>query len=603
MFNNNSTACALALLVSASAAFGQCPPHVPLDPVPTPSWVDFVEDASVFAIPIADIDEKDLVAADFDGDDDLDILIVSKENFYNTGVRAHRVLINNGGVLSDESAQISGPNYASRDVAVLDADNDGFMDFVVANTTSDIGGVDQPAPVGLYINDSTVPGTFNGFTAATGWLTPCTMACVPTTCEVALRACAIASGDVNDDGFDDIWVTTYGPGSISATSLSGDRLYLNDPLNPGSFDDVTTEALGCLATVVGGGLTSAAIGDFDDDDRVDLFRGGPFAGNQILFNAGNLPTGVPTFVSPPGSGVPGTGYMAAIADLNDDEAPDVYVSGDLCDIVSINPGGSAARQSGNWTVTVLEDQDVHNKLRGNTIAGGGNVFFGDLDGDGMTDVGVGDIDTSVQPSRTDLVSVVALLRNRTAIGMTNFGGLEDADALEELAINLTDNSVWDGVIIDLDGDGVHGVFLATETGFRFFRQLPYGSNYGQLSPNSAGPGAVMGFAGRPSISENDFTLLASGVPPGVSGQFFYGLDETNQPLFDGFLLASAPHMRLAPVTSDAGGLVAQTIDFTAPEFAQAMAGTELYFQLLYRDPGFGLFGLNLSDGLELTLWE
>lgn len=610
IMNSNRTLIPLAAaagLASSAFAAQQCTYTTPSASTDS-CWIDFVENPSVFVGQVANGNEKDIVAADLDNDGDLDVVSVEKENFYATGNRSHTVWWNDGGSLVNVSFLNFGSQRASRDVAVLDADGDGFLDIVVANTEGDTAsGTSAPAPVGLWINQTQVAGQFAGFVESTGWLTlpmNCgAVNCPSGDCSPDLWACAIATGDLNGDSYDDIWVTTYGPGTIAAASPTGDRIYLNDPQSPGSFQDISWEALGCDVVAPGanqGGATSAAVSDFDGDGLLDLMRGGPFQRIEIFYNNGNGAGGVPTFSGQPGI-FPGggIGYMQATADLDGDGDLDMLIVDDLCDSILLNPEPAGdARDKTQWTRQVLDDPLVHNK----SMNFGSNVFVADLDGDGFVDVGLGDIDTSQGSTIGNAGTSAHIMRNRTQTPGV-FGGIEDQDAFEFLPYNITDSDVWDGAFLDLNGDGLLDLIYATDDGFRYFERLPDALNYGPTSANSVGSGAQMGFSGLPSESVNTLTLTASGAPANTLGQFFYGDQTANVPALDGTRLVGGTIGRLAAINANGAGEFSQAVDLTAGAFSAYVPCDTLYFQLFYRDAGFGAFGANYSDGLEVTIWR
>lgn len=591
------------------------PPQTCTYTTPVPStdscWVDFAENPSAIVPSTTqpNNNEKDIVAADFDNDGDLDIVSVEKENFYQTGNRAHTVFWNDGGQLIEISALAVGPNRSSRDVAVLDADGDGYLDIVVANTEGDVvvGSSTAPQPVGLWINQTQSDGQFAGFADVTGWLTSPTncgaTSCSSGDCSPNLRACAVATGDLNGDMYDDIWVTTYGAGTIASASPTGDRVYINDPLNPGNFTDVSWESLGCDAVASGanaGGATSAAVSDFDGDGLLDIMRGGPFQRIEIFFNTGNDSNDVPIFQRQPGL-FPGggVGYMQAIADLDGDGYMDLLIVDDLCDSVLLNPGaGGDARDKSMWTCSHLDNPRVHNK----SMNFGGNVFVADVDGDGFDDIGLGDIDTSQGSTIGNAFTSPHIMRNMTQASGT-FGGIEDQNADVFLPYNITSSDVWDAAFLDLNGDGLLDLFYATNDGFRFFERQPSATKYGPTTANSVGSGAEIGFSGLPSFSVNSLTLTASGAPANTLGQFFYGDQSVSVPTFDGTRLVGGTVLRLPAINADANGDFSQAVDLTHSDFSAYVPCDTIYFQLFYRDAGFGMFGANYSDGLEAALWR
>ncbi|HJW13458.1 MAG TPA: CRTAC1 family protein [Thermoanaerobaculia bacterium] len=120
-------------------------------------------------------------------------------------------------------------------VAVLDFDGDGFEDLFVADGVRSI----------LYRNDG--HGRFTDVTAAAGLATPDGK---------GIAATGVAAGDVDGDGFPDLFVTdAFGPA----------RLFRNR--GDGTFE----EATGSSGISVIGNARSAAFADVDGDGDLDLF--------------------------------------------------------------------------------------------------------------------------------------------------------------------------------------------------------------------------------------------------------------------------------------------------------------------------------------------
>ena len=140
-------------------------------------------------------------------------------------------------------------------VALLDYDNDGWLDIYVVNgSTYEALDGKEPAPhAALFHNNH--DGTFTDVAAKAG----------VTNDRWGFGA---AVGDYDNDGWPDIYVSNYGK----------NRLYHNN--HDGTFTDVAEKA----GVTLGGWSTGATFGDYDGDGRLDLFVPG-----YVHFDRNNLP--------------------------------------------------------------------------------------------------------------------------------------------------------------------------------------------------------------------------------------------------------------------------------------------------------------------------
>ena len=131
---------------------------------------------------------------------------------------------------------------AGSGVALLDCDNDGWMDIYLVNgSTQAAFHGQQPAPRAMLLHNNH-DGTFTDVTEQAGvgnerW------------------GFGVAIGDYDNDGWPDIYVANYGK----------NRLYHNN--HDGTFTDVAEKA----GVALGGWSAGPSWGDYDHDGRLDLF--------------------------------------------------------------------------------------------------------------------------------------------------------------------------------------------------------------------------------------------------------------------------------------------------------------------------------------------
>jgi len=144
------------------------------------------------------------------------------------------------------------------------------------------------------------------------------------------RGNGATAGDFDDDGWVDVFVTSFGdlPGPQRAGQH---RLYRNN--GDGSFTNVATDA-GVNFTWNRADGMGAAFGDYDLDGDLDLFVGGwfdrqgSFEGTRLFRNDGD---GTFTDVTAPAGVLDGTtrAFGAIFADMDGDRFPELLVAGDF----------------------------------------------------------------------------------------------------------------------------------------------------------------------------------------------------------------------------------------------------------------------------------
>ena len=331
--------------------------------------------------------------------------------------------------------------------AFFDYDNDGWLDILILSGTrlASVSGTDADEPTNrLYKNNR--DGTFTDVTEKsglhrTGW------------------ASAVAVGDYNNDGFDDLFLTAWGQNA----------LYRNN--GDGTFTDVT-KAAGLLQeqTRWGSGCTFI---DYDRNGLLDLF-----VGNYLEFDPKTVPLpggasycnwkGIPVHCGPRGlpvtapflyrnngdgtfndvsvaSGVAKTksSYMmtAVAADFDNDGWPDIYVACDSTPSLLFRNN-----HDGTFTETGLISGVALNE-DGRPQAGMG-LGVGDYNLDGNLDI--------FKTHFSDDTSV--LYRN------DGKGTFDDVTIAAGLGVE-TRFVGWGAGMVDLDNDGQPDLFLVTGSVF------------------------------------------------------------------------------------------------------------------------------------------
>jgi hypothetical protein len=148
-------------------------------------------------------------------------------------------------------------------VALLDYDNDGWLDIYLVNgsTFNALDGKEEPPHAALFHNNH--DGTFTNVADKAGvtnnrW------------------GFGVAVGDFDSDGWPDLYVANYGK----------NRLYHNN--HDGTFTDMAETA----GVTLGNWSTGPSFGDYDGDGRLDLFVPG-----YIHWDMNNLPTSGSKMVS------------------------------------------------------------------------------------------------------------------------------------------------------------------------------------------------------------------------------------------------------------------------------------------------------------------
>ena len=406
-------------------------------------WVEFTDETAtrLFIRPyadgtsrIGDDQEKDFAVGDLNGDGWDDVIVVRKEPFSNAGARQDVLLLNLRGRLVDVTARFA-PAFLTtltdaRDVAIVDVDNDGWLDVFIANTF-------EQAPE-LYMN--------LGLDGNDRWLGLARESQRLPTIRVpqdvnTIQICAVAPGDVTGDGFTDFYLSNYNevPGTL-------DLLMVND--GTGHFS-LAPERLGLNARISFG--TSAEIHDMDNDGDQDIVKLNALFDNPVfphgvfvLYN-----NGLGQFDTLPAQQIAENDpYMFTVYDHDNDGDKDVYVVKDSRDRLVL---------ADNLVADGPSDYSAITPPLGRTNRCGGNVKVADVDNDGDLDVGMAPIDVDI--ANCGASSEFILWENLGS------DGLRDNEWPGNANFNVDPH---DFAFLDIDRNGCVDLVMGLCTGWRVF---------------------------------------------------------------------------------------------------------------------------------------
>jgi hypothetical protein len=319
--------------------------------------------------------------------------------------------------------------------AFIDYDNDGWMDLFILSGTR-LGGAPEGTTNRLYKNNR--DGTFTDVTEkaglhSLGW------------------ACGVCIGDYNNDGFDDIFCTTYGQ----------NILYRNN--GDGTFTDVT-KAAGLWSDHARYGAGCAFL-DYNRDGHLDLFvsnyvgftfesAGVPYCrwkGLPVECGPRGLKTGKHSLYRNNGNGTftdvseaarinqapANYGMTVVAADLDEDGWQDIYVASDSTpSLLFMNNRDGTFREEG--------------VLRGVGLSEDG------MEQAGMG-VGVGDYDLD---GHLDLFKTHFLDDSNILYHNDGKGNFDDVTRASRIGVE-TRYICWGAGIVDLDNDGLPDLFMVT----------------------------------------------------------------------------------------------------------------------------------------------
>jgi hypothetical protein len=556
-------------------------------------------------------EEKHFAFGDFNGDGWTDLVIVTKVPESFPGGRPGYLLMNEGGVLVDRTAQYaSDSDYPgslglldlvdSRKVKAVDVNGDGLLDLVTCATSlgaeaSDPKYITHPR---VYIN--------LGFDAAGRWLgfryeEARIPALVGANGQLAApRFCSVAGGDVTGDGFPDLYFVQYHYTETgypdNPNNTHGDRLLIND--GHGFFSDSGTTRMSQAMLDCHFGV-ECKIADMNGDGVNDVIKCTtltvPY--NSIAYNQ---PANVGFFNIFQSFNISGSPYHIEVGDLNNDGKLDCVVSDDNADRYAFNTGNDALGR------VVWSNGLTFQFVTGGDLEIGSESHIVDLDNDGWNDVIISSVDHDV-PGCNGRAHIYHNLGG--TIGSTSIVLREEAGSNGWRGANGIFPSdlaaTFDEAAFDIDNDGDIDLVFGRCAGTSVFINQESSctlTKYGTPIPNSTGLPALIDFSGTTSVAHNDWVLRAKQCPHNKTCLFIYGTTQIAPvPFGNGVREIGGAIKRMGVTSTDASGNVASPADFTASPLNSLVPGDTRYWMLWFRDAQGGPAGYNGSSALAATI--
>ena len=348
-------------------------------------------------------------------------------------------------------------------VALLDYDNDGWLDIYLVNgsTVPALKGKEAAPRAALFHNNH--DGTFTDVTGRAG---------------VANErwGFGVAAADYDNDGWPDLYVSNFGK----------NRLYHNN--HDGTFTDVAEKA----GVMAGGWSTGATFGDYDGDGRLDLFvpgyvkydvdhppipgtaavafnfcqyrgqnvmcgpRGLPGAPDHLFHNNGD---GTFTDVSVK-AGVADTpgyyGFSSVFVDINDDGRPDLVVANDSTpNYLYINKGDGSFEDDSYPAGFAVNENGREQAAMG--------LGVGDYRNDGRLSLYTTNFSDDYN----------TLFRND---GEATFTDVSYQSGIGEITVPFLG---WGTAFLDFDNDGWKDIFVANGHVYRNVDRYDWGTTFAQ----------------------------------------------------------------------------------------------------------------------------
>ena len=345
------------------------------------------------------------------------------------------------------------PEDMGSGAAWADYDNDGWLDLFIVNqvgplTLTSAQVERSPAHCALYHNNG--DGTFTEVSAEAG-------------VDLRVWGMAAAWGDIDNDGWSDLFVTTYGKNVFFHNN--GD----------GTFSD-RTQTAGLLAQP--GFWTGASWADYDRDGFIDLYVCGyvKYSASVSSGKSVQYDTEVPANINPSSfpaernllyrnnghggfdevarqAGVSdsnGRSLSAAWCDFNNDDWPDLYVANDVSDNVFLVNSGDGTFVESSHDAWVSD------------YRGAMGIAVGDWDGDADMDMFITHWIAQENALYNNLSSQFASV-DAGRVSTVKFADEADRYGLGQIALDYIG---WGTSFIDYDNDGRLDLFVVNGSTFQ-----------------------------------------------------------------------------------------------------------------------------------------